>query len=63
VKFQDFERLLSATSGHDSTVQALRFVSVGWISKANMIATAARHQTMTAPAGMSKRVDRTSPDT
>ena len=40
----------------------LCFVSAGWISEANKIATAARHQTMTAPAGMSRRVDRMSPD-
>ena len=40
----------------------LCFVSAGWISQANKIAVAAKHQTMTAPAGISRRVDKTSPD-
>lgn len=54
---------LMAKFGLPSQLQVkLCFVSAAWISQANKNATAAKHQTMTAPAGISRRVDRTSPD-
>jgi hypothetical protein len=45
-----------------SFVYALSLVRMGSTSQEKATATAARHQTITAPAGKSMRVDKTSPD-